>query len=924
MNRNEQSLTRRTVINVAVGIGTVLAIATLINYWYVADSLRRQALEQLQLYVNERGVRESNLFLLAEVDLRSFGESYREHLWVNDIFDPQQRFDELFEQREDGSTRLRQRLYDEHGISGIIGKQVEIDASIRRRLVAGYDLLRQYGPAWRGRNVNLYITLPENAVLMYWPEQPWGLEVNSWEVSAKLGLNANGNEVLVIGAGEVEPPTLWSNLYFDYGINDWMLSATDPMQLKDGYRFAANADILLSTLFERTIHQRLEGTYNIIFRHDGHLVTHPHFMEAIQAQSGNLSIQETDNFHLKRVYNLVKANNGESTIINNAEDEEYLAVTRLQGPNWYFVTIFPKAIISKEAAMVARMSLLLGACALLLGLGILYLIFRRKVAKPLGDLVAATDRIAAGDFSQLVDEQRSDEIGHLTRSINVMAGEIKSRETSLIEAQRDLEQHVAERTLQLREAKDQAEAANRAKSAFLANMSHELRTPLNAILGFSQLSARDPNMSAAQRENLDFIQRSGEHLLELINDVLELSKVESGRSELIKTPFNLHELLRTIVHMIRLRAEEKGLQLSCEHGEGVPIYIKTDERKLRQVLINLLSNAVKFTDTGHIIVHVSGIVLNDERCRLCFEVEDTGSGIAEVDREKLFEAFVQTGCRRHTQEGTGLGLPISRQFVRLLGGDIEVTSESGMGSIFRFTISAGRATAVDIQPEQRPRRVIGLQPGQPEYRILIIEDKFENRILLRKMLEPVGFAIREAEHGQQGVELFESWAPQLIWMDIRMPMMNGYEATRRIKASVKGRSTVIIALTASAFEEQRLNILSAGCDDFVRKPLCEHDIFDKMAQHLGARYIYEKPEQITEESGERTTPAIADLSTLPRVWIDKLHGAAIAADSENCLYLLQEIGREYATVAAGIKKMVDKFEFDRLLRLLEKTIRLRH
>ena len=907
-----------------MGIGTVLAIATLINYWYVADSLRRQALEQLQLYVKERGIRESSLFLLAEDNLRSFGENYREHLWENDVFDPQQRFDKLFELREDGSTRLRQRFYDEHGITGIIGKQVNIDASIRRRLVAGYDLLHQYGPAWRSRYVNLYITLPENAVLMYWPEQPWGLDVNSWEVSAKLGLNANGDEVLVIGAGEVEPPTLWSNLYFDYGTNDWMLSATDPMQLKDGYRFAANADILLRTLIQRTIHQRLAGTYNIIFRHDGHLVTHPHFMEAIQAQSGNLSIQEADDPHLKRVYNLILANNGQSTIVNNAEDEEYLAVTRLQGPEWYFVTIFPKEIISKEAAMVARMSLLLGASALLLGLCILYLIFRRKVAKPLGDLVAATDRIAAGDFSQPVDVQRSDEIGHLTRSINAMADEIKSRENRLIEAQRDLEKHVAERTLQLQEAKEQAEAANRAKSQFLANMSHELRTPLNAILGFSQLSAKDPEMSAAQRENLDLIQRSGEHLLELINDVLELSKVESGRAELNEIPFNLHELLRTIIHMMHLRAEQKGLQLSCVHGEGVPVYINSDERKLRQVLINLLSNAVKFTDTGHIIVRVSSIVLNDDRYRLCFEVEDTGLGITEIDQENLFEAFVQAGSGLHTQEGTGLGLPISRQFVRLLGGEIEVDSECGKGSTFRFTISVSRAIAEDVQPAQRTRRVIGLQPGQPQYRILIIEDKFENRRLLRKLLEPVGFAVREAAHGQQGIELFESWLPQLIWMDIRMPVMNGYEATRRIKASVQGRSTVIIALTASAFEEQRLQVLSAGCDDFVRKPLRDQDIFDKMAKHLGVRYIYEIPEQIPNESGQCTALKISDLSALPLVWLKKLREASLAADGEKCVSLLQEIGSEYATVAADIGKMVDTFEFDRLLLLLEETIKMGH
>jgi len=474
-------------------------------------------------------------------------------------------------------------------------------------------------------------------------------------------------------------------------------------------------------------------------------------------------------------------------------------------------------------------------------------------------------------------------------------------------------------------AEEAAEAANKAKSEFLANMSHELRTPLNAILGFAQIMERNPAISS-EKESLKIIQRSGTHLLTIINQVLDLSKIEAGHITLEEHGFDLLHLLDELENMLSLRAGNKLLTLEFDCAQEVPRYIRTDEVKLRQVLINLLSNAIKFTDEGSVKLRVS---LKDHRdpenmeesCTIQFEIEDTGPGIAPEEMDHLFEAFGQTASGREAREGTGLGLLISYKFVQLMGGHLNVASEVGTGTTFGFDIRAQMAGAVDIPQESPSRRVVALEPGQPSYRILIVDDNRDNRQLLIRLLSPLDLDLREAGNGQEAIEIWNNWKPHLIWMDMRMPIMDGYEATRRIRAQAPSiPAPAIIAVTASVFEENRAAVMSIGCDDIVIKPFKENEIMEMLQKHLGVSFQYadnDLPAQAAYHKIDNSGLTSLDLSALPQKTVDKFKRSVAALEMDTTLAIIEEIREHDELLAEPLRKLVEGYRFDKLQKLLD-------
>lgn len=501
--------------------------------------------------------------------------------------------------------------------------------------------------------------------------------------------------------------------------------------------------------------------------------------------------------------------------------------------------------------------------------------------------------------------------------ISVDITDRKRTEEELIRYKDHLEDEVQQRTVDLEAARKAAETANLAKSVFLANMSHELRTPLNAILGFSSLMYKDSLLSAAQRDNLGIINRSGEHLLNLINDVLDMAKIEAGSVQLECAPLDLGYLVRDITDLMQIRAQEKGVRLQVDQSSKFPRYIKGDELRLRQVLLNLVGNALKFTEQGGVTVRLASE--DGETTHLLIDIEDTGPGIKPEDRQKIFEPFRQVG-ELSLQKGTGLGLTITRQYVQLMGGTISVESTLGQGSIFRVNIPIEKADEADLVKltDVLKGEVIGLAPNQPEYRILIVEDQKENQILLSQLMESIGFSVKVADNGAQGVQLFQSWRPHLIWMDRRMPVMDGLEATRRIRELPEGKEVKIVAVTASALLDQREEMLNAGIDEFVLKPYRFNEIYECLSRQLGVQYLYQDAQALKETSEESLNGEM--FATLPPELLREFHRTLISLDAESIEAVIQQIASYDPRLQKILSNLANRYDYAAILKALEATL----
>ncbi|NER79059.1 MAG: response regulator [Leptolyngbya sp. SIO1D8] len=565
-------------------------------------------------------------------------------------------------------------------------------------------------------------------------------------------------------------------------------------------------------------------------------------------------------------------------------------------------------------------------------------------------LASHMDKVGLGYYPNPYDlPEGKDEVGILSKAFLSMTSQIH------------------EQIEMIEEERKKAEVANNAKSAFLANMSHELRTPLNVILGFTQIIYNDPSIDPEYRRYLSIINNSGEHLLSLINDVLEISKIESGKFTLKLVEFDLDKLLDMLQKLFQVKAELKQLNFTVTRSPEVPQYIRADEAKLRQILINLLGNALKFTETGRVSLTIlldPGANISDiphqplppqlhahaatesssdtfsetafseiatyresdstlhSWVQLRFLVEDTGPGIASEEFETLFESFSQASVGQKFQEGTGLGLAISRQFARFMGGDLTVDSILGKGSVFTLILQAesmvGDREEIAERLGQLTKRIQKLAPRQDKPRILVAEDRAGNRLLMRKLLEGTGFEVEEAIDGQKAVECWKNWHPDLILMDIQMPVMDGLEATQKIRGLNPLHPPKIIALTASAFEEQRQAILDAGCDDFASKPVNRERLLTLIGYHLDLCYLYaDSTPPKSEKPRSSQSLSSQNLQFMPSTWIKQLYQAAIRGDDNDVHNLIRQIPQEQQELITTLTAWTNDYRFDLLLELVE-------
>ncbi|MBD2554537.1 response regulator [Limnothrix sp. FACHB-708] len=561
-----------------------------------------------------------------------------------------------------------------------------------------------------------------------------------------------------------------------------------------------------------------------------------------------------------------------------------------------------------------RVSFLLAFLVTALPIGMMGYFWGNTIAQPLEQLTEAIRLMKQGNLDRAIEVKANGEIGQLATEFVAMRH------------QRQLaEQKLARQKQQAEAAKHQAELANQAKSEFLSNMSHELRTPLNAVIGFSQLMKRDIGLTEEQKTNLAVIQMSGEHLLRLIDNFLSMAKIEAGKAELVTQSIEVRSLFKEVMAMFELATHQKGLRLDFELDSTLPAYVVMDDGKLRQVLVNLLGNAIKFTPEGGISVQVQYAPPD----RLMVEVIDSGVGIEPAELPKLFQSFEQTASGRSSRAGTGLGLALSRSFIQLMGGEITVKSQPNQGTAFHFSISAPIGEPNSANPD--PRQIIGLAPDSPIPRILIADDRPENCTLLSQLLKRVGFAVREVHDGYQAIEEWSKWQPHLIWMDLRMPQLDGISAMRQIKklARSKQQFVAILALTASAFQEDEEEVLATGFDGFVRKPFREQTILDAIAHHLQVRYLYANlstglESEISSSFSGRSpvaSPELTDrvsqkLRNLPEPWRKQMLKAAQEADFFELEYLIHKLPPEEALVIAQLNRILHDYDYDQLQSLL--------
>jgi signal transduction histidine kinase/CheY-like chemotaxis protein len=702
-----------------------------------------------------------------------------------------------------------------------------------------------------------------------------------------------------------------------------LISAVEPIMIDGIFNGVVGIDVKLNALQELVKDLRVLNTgYSTLIANNGMYVTHPNeeLIGTIMDKGG----EQLPLFNAIKSGSRYEVESTHDLYLN--EPAFKISVPILIGKtkkSWSLVVSIPNRTIRHASESLKHSTLVIGSFAGLLMLVLLTLLVRHilspiiRITNNLSELVGSTDK-----FIPQLEVGSNDEVGRLAASFNVLANDLNESHSELaavnqdiLKLNNDLELRVVERTKELSNTNKElllainaAEAANEAKSRFLSNMSHELRTPLNAILGLSELMCMDSNLSHEHSDKLHIINQSGEHLLTMINDVLDLSKIESGAVEVKKEEVNLEHILNNIYRMMSIQASSKNISLDSDFIFNKNTIFFGDEGKLRQVLINLIGNAIKFTVEGGVKINCYFEKTNlYEGGILIFEVEDTGVGINDEDAKIIFQPFIQLENVIQGGVGTGLGLAISKNYIQSMGGELEFSSHVGRGSVFKIRLPVKLSDSKNHQKDTSSDGEANyIAKGQKDFRILIVEDSAQNRLLLSAILRRVGVQYKEAVNGEEAVELFKQWQPDLIWMDMRMPVKDGYQAIKEIRQLTSGQQVKIIAITASAFKEEQPQILSAGCDDLLLKPYKPQQIYSVMSKELGMKFEYSKRKLKAK-----------DLSELSLSQIELLHEKVLNLNPDEIALVIDAIALEHGTLAQQLYAILESLNFNDLLEILE-------